>query len=154
MIVLGVLAASDRLARHVANPGDDTVEEVRAFYALQLTDMLLFSGFLFFGYRNRAVPDVHKRLMLFATFSLLDAGFDRWSIFDPYPLPLVHLVCFVPLVLLTIGHDWWSSGKVQRVTLWSSAALIAVQQIPYPLGDTAAWQAFAAWVAMHMPSFS
>jgi len=154
MIVLGVLAASDRLARHVAHPGEDTLEEVRAFYAVPLADMLLFSTFVYLGYRNRAVPNLHKRFMLFATFSLLDAGFDRWTIFDPYPLPVVHLICFAPLVLLTMGHDWWSSGKVERVTLVSSVWLIAVQQSCYLIGRTAAWQGFAAWVAMHMPSFS
>src|SRR6516165_12761695 len=32
MIVLGTMTASDRLARHVIQPGTDTVEEVRAFY--------------------------------------------------------------------------------------------------------------------------
>ena len=116
--------------------------------------MLMVSPFLNLVHRNRAVPDVHKRLMLFATFSLLDAGFDRWSIFDPYPLPIVHLICFVPLVLMTIGFDWWSARKLERVTVWSSVFLIAVQQSCYIIGYTAAWQGFAAWVAMHMPSFS
>jgi len=154
MIVLGTLTASDRLARHVAQPDTDTIEEVRAFYAVPLGDMLMFSTFVYLGYRNRFSPAVHKRLMCFATLSLLDAGFDRWPVFDPYPLPLVHLICFTPLLLLMVGYDWWSTGKVQRVTIWSTAFMIVVQQIRHPLGHTAAWQRFAAWVAMNMPSFS
>ena len=153
MIVLGTLAASDRLARHVAQPGTDTVEEVRAFYAVPLGDMLMFSAFVYLGYRNRVQPAVHKRLMWFATLSLLDAGFDRWPVFDPYSLPVVHLICYTPLLLLLIGYDWWSTGKVQRVTIWSAIFLVVVQQIRHPLSHTAAWQTFAAWVAMHMPSF-
>jgi hypothetical protein len=32
--------------------------------------------------------------------------------------------------------------------------MTAVQQIRHPLGHTAAWQSFASWVAMHIPSFS
>ena len=87
MVMLGVLVATDRLVRHAANPGTETVEEVRAFYAIPLADMLKFSTFVYLGFRKRAHPAVHKRLMLFATLALLDAGFDRWSIFDPYPLP-------------------------------------------------------------------
>ena len=154
MILLGTVTASDRLARHVAQPGRDTVEEVRAFYSVPLADMLMFSTFIYFGYRNRFQPAVHKRLMLFATLSLLDAGFDRWPVFDPYSLPVVHLICFTPLLLLVIGYDWWSTGKVQRVTIWSAIFMVVVQQICYPLGRTAAWQSFAAWVAMHMLSFS
>lgn len=152
MILLGTLTASDRLARHAAQPGTDAVEEVRAFYAVPLGDMLMFSTFVYFGYRNRFQPAVHKRLMWFATLSLLDAGFDRWPVFDPYSLPVVHLICFTPLLLLMIGYDWWSTGKVQRVTIWSTIFIVVVQQMCHPLGHTGAWQSFAAWVAMHMPS--
>jgi hypothetical protein len=153
MILLGTVTASDRLARHVAQPGTDTVEEVRAFYAVPLGDMLMFSTFVYLGYRNRFQPAVHKRLMWFATLSLLDAGFDRWPVFDPYSLPVVNLICFTPLLLLMIGYDWWSTGKVQRVTIWSTIFMVVAQQVRHPLGHTAAWQSFAAWVAMHMPSF-
>ena len=42
MILLGTVTASDRLARHVAQPGMDTTEEVRAFYSVPLADMLMF----------------------------------------------------------------------------------------------------------------
>jgi hypothetical protein len=154
MLVLGVLTASDQLARHVANPGTDTIEEVRAFYAVPLGAILLFSIFVYLGYRNRSHPATHKRLMLFATLSLLDAAFDRWPVFDPYPLPLVHVITFTPLALLIIGYDWWSTGKVQRVTLWSVAFIIAVQQGRLLIGHTAAWQTFAQWVQMHTPAFS
>ena len=154
MMVLGPVTASDRLARHVAQPGPDTVEEVRAFYAVPLGDMLMFSTFVYLAYRNRFQPAVHKRLMLFATLSLLDAGFDRWPVFDLYSLPVVHLICFTPLLLLMIGYDRWSTGRVQRVTISAAIFVVAVQQLCYPLGRSGAWQSFAAWVAMHMPSFS
>jgi len=154
MIVLIPVTASDSLARHLAQPGTDTLEEVRALYAAQYGDLLMFSTFVYLGYRNRLQPAVHKRLMLFATLSLLDAGFDRWPVFDPYSLPVVNLTSFTPLLLLMIGYDWWSTGKVQRVTIWSTIFMVVVQQIRHPLGHTAAWQSFAGWVAMHMPSFS
>ena len=153
MVILGVLVATDRLARHVANPGTETVEEVRAFYAIPLADMLMFSTFVHLGFRNRTHPPVHKRLMLFATFALLDAGFDRWSIFDPYPLPVVDAVCFFPLLAVLIVYDMWSTGKLQRVTLWANGFLVAVQQLRHPFSHTAAWQAFATWAQTHAISF-
>ena len=77
MVILGVLAASDRLARHNGEVPNDTLEGARAFYVVGISAMLMFSTFTFLGYRNRNNPAVHKRLMLFATFALLDAGFDR-----------------------------------------------------------------------------
>lgn len=153
MVVLGLLVSSDRLARHTANPGAEKVEEVRAFYAIPLADIVMFATFVYLGYRNRFYPAVHKRLMLFATLAILDAGFDRWPIFDPYSLPVVNIVCFVPLLLLLMGYDWWSTGRVQRVTLWSSLFLVVVQQARHLIGHTVAWQSFAAWVGTHTPSF-
>ena len=154
MIVIGVLTASDRLARESANPGTDSIEEVRHLYAVSLGGMLMFGTFIYCGYRNRLRPSVHKRLMLFATFSLLDAGFDRWPVFDPYPLPLVNLICFAPLVLLVMAYDWYSTGRVQRVTLWSTLFLLTVQQVRHLLSPTEVWQSFAIWVQLHTPSFS
>jgi hypothetical protein len=153
MVLLGVLAATDQLARHVANPSRETVEEVRAFYAIPLVDMLMFSTFVYLGFRRRTHPAVHKRLMLFATMSLLDAGFDRWAIFDRYPLPVVHAVCFLPLLAALMVYDWWSTARVQRVTLWASTFLVAVQQLRHPLGHTSAWQTFANWAQTHAISF-
>ena len=60
MVVLGTATASDRLARHVAEPETDSVEQVRAFYAIPLGDMLMFSTFTYFGYRNRFQPAVQS----------------------------------------------------------------------------------------------
>jgi hypothetical protein len=153
MVVLGVLAASDRLARHVGESANATPQDVRAFYAVAMGDMLMFAAFVSLGYGYRSDPTAHKRLMLFATFALLDAGFDRWSVFDPYPLPLVNLICFGPLILATMAFDWWSSGKVQRITIWASVFLVAVQEGRHFIGYTAGWQRLAAWVEMHMPAF-
>lgn len=149
MVILGVLVATDRLARHAANPGAETVEEVRAFYAIPLADMVIFSTFVYLGFRNRTHPAVHKRLMLFATLALLDAAFDRWSFFNPYPLSVVNAVCFFPLLAVLLAYDWWSTGKLQRVTLWASGFLIVMQQLRHPLSHTAVWQAFATWAQIH-----
>jgi hypothetical protein len=153
MIVLGVLTASDRLVRDSAHPGPDGMEGVFELYAVSIGDILMFCIFACLGYLNRFRPVVHKRLILFATFSLLDAGFDRWPVFDPYPLWLVHLICFVPLVLLMLGYDWWSTGRAQRVTVWSTLFLLTVQQSRHLVSETSAWHSFAAWVQLHMTSF-
>jgi hypothetical protein len=147
MVVLGGLVATDRLARHAANPGTEAVEEVRAFYAIPLADLVMFSTFVGLGFYKRTHTAVHKRLMLFATLALLDAGFDRLSIFDPYPLSVVNAICFLPLLGVLMAYDWWSTGKVQRATIWASCFMVTVQQLRHPLGHTMFWQAFAGWAA-------
>jgi hypothetical protein len=146
MIVLGFLAASDRVARHNGETPTDTPEQYRAFFAVGLSALLLFGTFVAVGYRNRKNPVVHKRVMLFATFALLEAAFDRWSVFDPFPIWQVTLICYVPLALLTMAYDRWSTGRVQLVTVWSSIFLLAVFLGRDTIGHTGVFQHFAAWI--------
>jgi hypothetical protein len=153
MIVLGVLAAGDQLTRHLHQPGGETLEDVRAFYAVPLSGMVMFATFTALGYRYRGNPAVHKRLMLFATFALLKAAFDRWPILFTTPLWLVDVLTYGPLVLLTMAYDWWSSRKVLTVTLFSSLFLVTMLQVSQHIGYTGPWQRLAAWVAAHSPAF-
>ena len=115
--------------------------------------MLMFAAFASPGYPHRSDPSAHKRLLLFATFALVDAAFDRWSVFCPYPLPLVNLICFGPLVLVTMAWAWWSSGRVQRVTIWSTVFLLTVQEGRHLIGYPSGSQRLAAWVVVRMPAF-
>jgi hypothetical protein len=153
MIPLGLLTASARLARQLAHPGEISMADVLDLYADPIFDMLMFSVFTYFAIRNRSRPTVHKRLILFATFSLLDAGFDRWSIFDPYPLWQVNLICFVPLVLVTMVYDQWSTGAIQRVTIWSAAFMLTTLEIKHFISQTEPWAHFAHWVGARVPPF-
>jgi hypothetical protein len=152
MVVLGVLAATDSLARRFAPGAAGT--GARAFYALPLTVMLAFAILLYFAFRNRFNPAAHKRLILIATIAILDAAFERW------PVPAkwwgertAALLCTVPLLLLMIAYDDWSTGKVHRATIRASAFVVALQQLRGPIGRSAPWQAFAAWVQTHARSF-
>jgi len=45
----------------------------KAFYAIPIADMLVFSTLIYFAFRERFNPAAHKRLILFATITLLDA---------------------------------------------------------------------------------
>jgi hypothetical protein len=141
MVILGVLAATDLLARG-AGPGGDP----RFFYIIPLTDMLIFATLIYFAFRARSNPPTHKRLILVATITLMTAAIARW------PLAVVHrnapaatLLSYVFLLIL-VAYDLWSTRKLQRATLWAGAFLIFAQQIRIPIGKTAAWHAFAGWV--------
>ncbi len=152
MVVLGLLVATDSLARHYG-PGQQGVEE-RAFYAVPLSSMLMFSTLIYFAFRNRFNPAAHKRLILIATLSILTAAFDRWPITAPWwDFRVTPLLCMYPLLLLLMGYDKWSMGKVQRVTLWASGFVVVVSTGRIFIGHTAVWQSFAAWVYTHAPSF-
>ncbi len=153
MVVLGLLVATDSLANRHFAVGEKGAAD-RAFYAIPIADVLMFATLVCFAFRNRFNPPVHKRLILIATFSILDAAFDRWPISAPWwDFRVTPLLCCYPLLLLLMGYDRWSTGKVQRATLWASAFLVVVQTGRIFIGRTAPWQSFATWVQTHVRSF-
>jgi hypothetical protein len=143
MVLLGLMAATDNLARHFA-PGEAGAG-VKAFYAVPVGDMLVFSTLIYFGFRERFNPAAHKRLMLVATITLLDAAFVRWPIPATWWDLRIAEVCCYALLLLLMCYDLWSAGKLHRATLWASVLLIVVQQVRMPIGRTFLWQSLATW---------
>jgi hypothetical protein len=150
--IFGVVVATENLVRNYGDRNGSV--GFKAFYAISLSDILMFSVLAFFSFRNRFNPVAHKRLILIATLALLDAAYDRW----PVPVPwwddrVTPLLCTYPLLLLMMCYDWWSTGKIQRSTLWASLFLVVVQQGRDSFGHTAAWQGFATWVYEHAHTF-
>lgn len=139
MVVLGLMAATDALARNVS-PGVDS----KTFYALPIFDMLLFATLVFSAFRARFRPATHKRLILIATIGLTDAAFARWPILRG-DLNEAFLVSYVLIALLAV-YDLWSTHRIQRATLWAGALVIFVHQVSLPIGRTAPWHAFATWM--------
>lgn len=151
MVVLGLLAATDELVRHFA-PGAPGIKAL-AFYAVPFSDILVFSTLIYFAFRNRFHPAAHKRFILIATIAMLDAAFVRWPIPAAWWNLRVATLCCYALLLAMIGYDFWSTGKVQRATLWASVFLIAAKEVRMPVAHTAVWQSFATWVYMHAHTF-
>ena len=152
LVVLGVLIATQSLVDD-GKPGPEGFGK-RNFYAVQLADILMFATLIWFAFRKRGRPAMHKRLALIATLSILDAAYDRW----PVPVPwwddrVTPLICTYPLLVLLMAYDWWTTRKVQPVTLWATVFLIVVQQGRDPFGHTGIWQDFAAWVYLHSQSW-
>lgn len=144
MFLLGLLAATDSLARHAA-PGEVGIQ-VRAFYAVPVTGMLIFATLIYFGFRERVNPAAHKRFMLIATIALLDAAFVRWPVRAHWwDLQTAQFCCYA-LVLCLAVYDLWSTGRVHRATAWGGVFLIVLEQMRAPIGRTAMWQDLATWI--------
>jgi hypothetical protein len=144
LVILGLLVATNALVRHFdAAEAGHMQADMRAFYVFQTCDMLIFSTLIYFAFRNRSNPAAHKRLILIATIALLDAAFGRW------PIVVVSTYfqfgCYA-LLLILIGHDLWSTRRIHRATLWAGGFFVMLYQVRGPIGHTAPWQAFAAWV--------
>jgi hypothetical protein len=143
MVILGVLAASKLLARGVSPV---PVFDAQTFYAIPMGGMLIFATLIFFAYRNRFNPAAHKRLILIATVSLLDAPTGRPPFTVITAHPFMDSIFVYAFLLLLIAYDLWSARKVHRATIWATAFLVVVGQLRVPIGNTAPWHHFAAWV--------
>jgi len=141
MVILGTVAGTDALRRGFHPPGVDA----KTFYVVPVTDMLFFGTLVFFAFRNRSNPPVHKRLILIGTAALLIAAVSRWPFAAVNNNLLVATFISDSFVLLVAAYDLFSTGKLHRATIWAGAILIVAQQIRFPIAQTAAWHAFATW---------
>lgn len=142
MVLLGTFAGADALRRGSHPMGLDA----KTFFVFPISDMVLFSIFIFFAYRARRQPEAHKRLILIGTIALVDAAVARWpvALFHQHP-PMQDAVPFGFLLLLVI-YDLFSLRRVSRTTMWASALLVVMHLTRVPIGLTPAWHAFATWV--------
>jgi len=157
VVIFGVVVATENLVRQFPgfDPEDHTGVAFRAFYAVAISDMVMFATLMFFAFRKRFEPSAHKRLVIIATLAISDAAFDRW----PIPVAwwghrVTPLLCIYPLLLLMAAYDWWTMKKVQPVTLWAALFLVIVQQSRFAFGHTEIWQRFAMWVYVNARSLA
>jgi hypothetical protein len=141
MIVLGVMAATDSLAR-----GAPAGRDPQMFYIIPITDILLFAVPLCFTFRTRLDPPTHKRFIYIATIALLTPAIARLPFAFVFRKSSVVALLADGFVLALVGYDLWSTRRIHRATLWAGSLLIFVLQIRVPIGNTAAWHAFAASV--------
>jgi hypothetical protein len=145
MVILGVMAATDSLARASGPAGRD----VKFFYIVPLTDILIFATLILFAFHARSNPQAHKRLILIATIGLSIAAIARWPFAFVFRDAIMAAFLSYIFLIILVAYDLWSTRKVHRATLWAGAFLIFIQQVRIPIGKTATWHAFASWAQLH-----
>jgi hypothetical protein len=143
MIVLGVIAALDALHRKVRiGPLDPAVS-----LAIPLIGIVCFTVVIFASWRARRRPDAHKRLILLATAGLCEAAFGRFPWDRMGVSPAAGAVTGLGiLILLLIAYDLVSLHRIHRSTMWAAPLTFAVGALSVPIGMTAGWHAFAAFL--------
>ena len=101
--------------------GQMTRDQAASFLILPLGDMLLFAGFFGAAVWYRRQPEVHKRLIVLATVTLLFAAAGR---IEDKSLPRLFVIWMAPLAV-ALAHDLWSRGRVHRTYLVGTAVLLA-----------------------------
>jgi hypothetical protein len=76
---------------------------------------------------------------------LMIAAIARWPLAAVQRNPVKAALVSYVFLLMMMAYDLWSTRKIHRATIWASAFLIFVQQIRFPIGQSAMWHAFANW---------
>jgi hypothetical protein len=134
-------------------------EQARSFAIVPVTIVLSFAALVAAAIANVRRPDVHMRLMLMASISILPpalarllrvavAGIRPTGTGDtpPVAFTIVPNLLADVLIVIAIVHDWRTRGRPHPVYLVAGGALVAVQILRVPLSGTAAWHAVADWL--------
>lgn len=121
-----------------------------------------FYGFFIAAIANINRSEWHKRFIIVATASVLQAAMARFFFyaahgmaagqrpdsFPPAPVAASLLPIFTLDLIIVVGAiiDWRRGGKVHPAWLWGLGILVPVQLLRAPLSQTDAWMAFADWL--------
>jgi hypothetical protein len=153
MTMLGTLAAINTMKNSAAiNQAYDGM----SFAIVPLSGIAFFAATVAFAIVNVRKPDVHKRAMLLAAISILDAPVARWFLVllappgPPGPPPVAATIppaiTAYLLLLIAMVFDWRVRGKPHAVYVVGGIALLAIKMLNLPVSTTAAWHAIAGWM--------
>lgn len=140
---VGVLAMQRDLAK-----GDGPVAV--SFLVGTCSAMLIFAVFLSLAIHYRRRPDVHKRLMLLATISIMWPAWFRFRHYFPsvpFPEFVFAIIGADALIVVAMLHDRLKLGRVHAAYLWGGTALVVEQVAETLMFDSPGWRAVAYWLA-------
>jgi hypothetical protein len=153
MTIFGFLVAVNAMKRSAAAGLTDAGI---AFVIVPLSGILFFAVVFTLAVASIRQPETHKRLMLLAGISLLDAAVARWFLTflappgppAPPPVEVTIAPAFVAYLLLVVAivFDWRTRGRVHPVYIYGGAALVAVKLLNWPISVTPAWHSLAGGI--------
>ena len=154
-IALGTLlvfTASEVAILQLAHELKEGGPSPREFVATLLSLPLLVTVLLASGIANVARPEIHKRLMLLASFVVLTPALARIiqlvaSFLSRLTRNDLAGVASDALILIAIAYDTKTRGKPHPAYLIGGACILLVQVATLSIRSTMAWFAFTSWLA-------
>jgi hypothetical protein len=151
MIPLGVLAAADEIKRDLATgPPYLLGIDPRSFSLVSVMGTVMFGTLIGWSYVVRRNPQMHKRLALYATLSMMNAGSDRWP-WQAWGIDEGWSVwVYTGLLLLPVLYDLISMRRLHRATIIAAPYVWILYKVQIPLGRTRAWHYVADFMLRHL----
>ncbi len=161
MTVFGFLVQINEIQRGAA-AGD--LNAGLSFSILPLWHIVFFAGVVTYAITNIPRPEWHRRLMLLATISLLNAPLARPFIYflgfhghmpvpaglpaPPAPIDGIEPEDYVVdlILLIPIAYDWLKLKRPHIVYLAGFAVIVLMELLQKPISQSAAWHAIASWI--------
>ena len=115
------------------------------FLVIPMTDMFNFAVLVGAGLYYRSRSDIHKRLLLLGTISMLAAPIARFPVLRDVG-PAAFFGGMLLFLVACVVYDRRTRGSVHRATIWGGLLIALSVPARMALGNTAAWLAFASWV--------
>ncbi len=152
MVIFGFLIAIHQMHATAAR---GHLEAGLAFAIVPIGGIVFFAAAFLAAIVNVHRPEWHKRLMLVAAISILDAPVARWFMVlsppppgatAPPPVSLDAGPAAVTVVLLGVAMllDRRKNGRNHRAYVIGTAALVAWKLLQTPISATAAWRSLAS----------
>ena len=128
-------------------------DSARRFAIVPLSHLILWATLLTVAFANVRRPEIHKRLVIVATASMLQAAIGRAirllaGVHDgigPSPPVQFTIPAGIAADLFIVAgmiYDWRTRGRPHRAYVIGGAAVLAVQLLVVPLSTTQFWMAF------------
>lgn len=137
MTVVGLATAIGAVRRGAFDAG---------FLVVPMGSVIVFPALVGAALVLRKQTAAHKRLMMIATAELLTAGVGRLPVVREWGTLGFYAVTDV-LVLALLVYDIATRRRPHPATVWGGLFFIASQPLRMAIGSTAAWLAFAGWLA-------
>jgi len=143
MVLIGATTAIIRASQGATPPGGPPP---LVFLVVPLGDMLVFPILVGAGFYYRRRPDIHKRLMMLATVSILAAAIARlpFSIMQAGPPAFFGLTDL--FIVACVLYDLITLKRIHRATALAGLLIVVSQPLRLVVGGTHAWLTFATWL--------
>jgi hypothetical protein len=155
LVLVGMATAINSMTGRIAHDGDIA----RGFLIVPVTALGGFAILFVAAVANIRRPEWHKRFMLVATISLLQAAVARVmfviitgggpgarpGLSTPPPIITTVVGGLITDLLIVAGaaYDWRTRGRVHPAYLIGGAVVLALELLRLPLSQSHAWLAFA-----------
>ncbi len=156
MVLVGFAAADEVLTRRLAAGFGD---RARAFHIVSTSMAALFGVFFVAAIAYVRRPEVHKRMMLLATITVLPPAIARLfyavnvgmvagmrpGLGGPRTVESVLMAGLLAdlLIVAAMTYDWRTRGRVHPAYLIGGGSIVAVQFLRAPVSTTQWWYAIA-----------